>query len=127
MTILIIDDEPRNIFALKAVLQAKGYRVEAAGSAPEGLDKLRGTSGIGLVLLDMMMPEMDGTQVLAAIRGDEQLRRLPVFAVTAQAMTGDRERVLAAGADEYVPKPVDIDRLVGLLEKYDIMQTNTSS
>jgi two-component system, cell cycle response regulator DivK len=117
--ILIIDDEPRNIFALKAVLQSRGYRVQAAASAPEGLERLRTDKGIGLVLLDMMMPEMDGAEALAKIREDEGLRRIPVIAVTAKAMSGDREKALEAGADGYISKPVDVDRLIELLKKYE--------
>ncbi|GAA4341630.1 response regulator [Flaviaesturariibacter amylovorans] len=119
MTLLIIDDEPRNIFALGAVLKARGYKVLSAPSAPEGFDVLRREPGISAVLLDMMMPEMDGTAALAALRADEALRHLPVIAVTAQAMTGDRERVLEAGADAYVSKPVDVDELLRLLKRYE--------
>jgi two-component system, cell cycle response regulator DivK len=117
--ILIIDDEPRNIFALRAVLQSRGYRVQAAASAPEGLQRLRSDKSIGVVLLDMMMPGMDGTEALAEIRQDESLRRLPVIAVTAKAMSGDREKTLKAGADDYISKPVDVDRLLELLKKYE--------
>ncbi|RYZ18523.1 MAG: response regulator [Chitinophagaceae bacterium] len=120
MEILIIDDEPRNIFALRAVLQSKGYKVQAAASAPEGLERLRSGTAIGVVLLDMMMPEMDGTEALAQIRADGRLRELPVIAVTAQAMAGDRERMLEAGADEYISKPVDVDRLLSLLQQFQI-------
>jgi two-component system cell cycle response regulator DivK len=119
MEILIIDDEPRNIFALKAVLQSRGYRVQSAASAPEGLERLRRDKGIGMVLLDMMMPDMDGTEALAQIRSDAGLKRLPVIAVTAKAMSGDREKTLAAGADDYISKPVDVDRLLELLKKYE--------
>ncbi|RYY87056.1 MAG: response regulator [Chitinophagaceae bacterium] len=117
MEILIIDDEPRNIFALRAVLKSKGFAVQSAASAQEGLSRLQSDERIGVVLLDMMMPEMDGAEALARIREDERLRRLPVIAVTAQAMTGDRERMLQAGADDYLSKPVDVDRLLFLLEK----------
>ena len=123
MEILIIDDEPRNIFALRAVLQSRGYKVQAAASAPEGLDRLRRDKDIGLVLLDMMMPGMDGAEALAQIRADERLRQLPVIAVTAQAMSGDRERMLEAGADEYVSKPVDVDRLLSLLQQFQKKHT----
>ncbi|TCJ12672.1 response regulator [Flaviaesturariibacter flavus] len=119
MEILIIDDEPRNIFALKAVLQSRGYRVQSAASAPEGIERLRQGGGIGVVLLDMMMPDMDGTEALATIRADERLRGLPVIAVTAKAMTGDREKALEAGADDYISKPVDVDKLVELLKRYE--------
>ncbi|RYY99619.1 MAG: response regulator [Chitinophagaceae bacterium] len=119
MTLLIIDDEPRNIFALGAVLKAKGYKVLSAASAPEGFDVLRREPAVRAVLLDMMMPEMDGPQALAALRADAGLRHLPVIAVTAQAMAGDRERALDAGADAYVSKPVDVDELLRLLKQYE--------
>jgi len=113
--ILLIDDDNRNIFALSAVLRAKGYRVTTATSALEGIGLLKKDKGIKVVLLDMMMPEMDGYEALKLIKGDEELRSIPVFAVTAQAMVGDRERCLNAGADEYLSKPIDVDLLLGLL------------
>lgn len=76
--------------------------------------------GIKVVLLDMMMPEMDGYEALRLMKGDAALRPVPVFAVTAQAMIGDRERCLEAGADEYLSKPVDIDQLLALFAKYAV-------
>jgi CheY-like chemotaxis protein len=118
MEILIIDDEPRNIFALKAVLQSRGYTVRSAASAQEGLHYLRAGKSVAVVLLDMMMPDMDGTEALAHIRNDEALKGLPVIAVTAKAMSGDREKALEAGANDYVSKPVDVDRLMEVLKKY---------
>lgn len=114
--ILLIDDDSRNIFALTAVLRAKGYDVLPATSAQEGIRRLREEQGIGVVLLDMMMPDMDGYEALRLLKGDAELAAIPVIAVTAQAMVGDRERCLEAGADEYISKPVDVDRLLGLLE-----------
>lgn len=118
--ILIIDDDSRNIFALSAVLKAKGYGVLTATSAREGFAVMKRDKGIKVVLLDMMMPEMDGYEALKYMKSDEQLRHLPVFAVTAQAMVGDRERCLEAGADEYLPKPIDLDQLLGLLAVYKV-------
>lgn len=114
-SILLIDDDSRNIFALSAVLKAKGYSVVTATSAREGIAIMEKNKGIKVVLLDMMMPEMDGYEALRQIKGDKALRHIPVYAVTAQAMVGDRERCLQAGADEYLSKPIDIDQLLALL------------
>lgn len=116
--ILIIDDDSRNIFALKAVLTVKKYNCIAANSAKEGFDIISKTPGISVVLLDMMMPEMDGYQALAKMKEDPKLKDIPVIAVTAQAMLGDRERCLEAGAVGYISKPVNIDELVKLLNNY---------
>ncbi|MBL7717224.1 MAG: response regulator [Flavipsychrobacter sp.] len=113
--ILIIDDDNRNIFALKATLKAKGYECLSATSAQQGIAFLRETPGIGVVLLDMMMPDMDGYEALPAIRATHNI---PVVAVTAQAMKGDREKCLEAGANDYVSKPIDVDRLELILKKY---------
>lgn len=118
-TILLIDDDSRNIFALKAVLKAKGFTILSAYSANEGIELLKSNKGIKVVLLDMMMPEMDGYEALAIIKGDEQLRSFPVIAVTAQAMVGDREKCLEAGADDYVSKPIDVDFLLQILNRYN--------
>ena len=118
-TVLIIDDDSRNIFALKAVLKSKGFNVQSASSANEGLRMLRKDEGIKIILLDMMMPDMDGYETLGVIRSDEKLSDTTVFAVTAQAMTGDREKCLEAGANEYVSKPVDVDLLFELLNRYN--------
>lgn len=117
-SLLIIDDDHRNIFALVAVLRAKGFKVLSAQSAQEGIALMRTEPGIKVVLLDMMMPDMDGYEALSVIKADEALVEIPVFAVTAQAMLGDRERCLEAGADEYISKPVDVDRLLQLLQAH---------
>lgn len=117
--VLIIDDDSRNIFALKAVLKSKGFNVQSAASANEGLAMLRQNKGIKIVLLDMMMPDMDGYETLGLIRSDNELSHTTVFAVTAQAMTGDREKCLEAGANEYVSKPIDVDLLLDLLNRYN--------
>jgi len=116
--ILIIDDDSRNIFALSAVLKARGYTCLSAPGAREGLEKLQADAGIGLVLMDMMMPDMDGYEAIGRIRSLESIRDIPVVAVTAQAMVGDRERALAAGANAYVPKPVNVDHLMVYLKQY---------
>lgn len=118
-TILIIDDDSRNIFALSAVLKAKGFAVVSASSAGEGIGLLRKDRGIKVVLLDMMMPDMDGYEALREIRSNEELSALPVIAVTAQAMVGDREKCLEAGADDYVSKPIDVDLLLNILNRYN--------
>jgi two-component system cell cycle response regulator DivK len=117
--ILIIDDDSRNIFALTAVLKAKGYSVVSASSAKDGLILLKKNKGIKLVLLDMMMPDMDGYETLEVIRSDEDISGTPVIAVTAQAMMGDREKCLEAGASDYVSKPINVDLLLDLLNRYN--------
>ena len=116
--ILIIDDDSRNIFALAAVLKAKGFQIVSSTSAVEGLKLLQEDKGIGVVLMDIMMPDMDGYEAIAKIRSNPALAKLPVIAVTAQAMVGDREKSLAAGANDYISKPIDVDALLSMLNKY---------
>ena len=116
--ILIVDDDQRNIFALTAVLKAKKYSCVSAGSAQQGFDMIAKDGNIAVVLMDMMMPDMDGYQAMAKMQQDDVLKKIPVIAVTAQAMVGDRERCLNAGAKGYVSKPVNVDELVILLNKY---------
>lgn len=115
--VLIVDDDARNIFALTAVLKAKGYSCLSCPGSLEALKLLSSNHNVGIVLLDMMMPEMDGYELLATLRKGSNAD-LPVVAVTAQAMLGDREKCLAAGADDYLSKPVDVDKLVAILDKY---------
>ena len=114
-SILIIDDDPRNIFALAAVLREKGYSCITAGSADHGISLLDGETDIGIVLMDMMMPDMDGYEAIPLFL---KHGRVPVVAVTAQAMVGDREKCLDAGAVDYVSKPIDIDRLLTILHTH---------
>ena len=116
--VLIIDDDSRNIFALKAVLKAKKYSCLSANSAQEGFDILSADKDIAVVLMDMMMPDMDGYQAMAKMKSDPEMKEIPVIAVTAQAMLGDKERCLAAGAKGYVSKPVNVDELVLQLNNY---------
>jgi two-component system, cell cycle response regulator DivK len=115
--ILIIDDDSRNIFALSAVLRARGYKCISATAAKDGINILKQNKDINVVLMDMMMPEMDGYEAIEAIRNDESINGLTIVAVTAQAMVGDKEKCLNAGADEYVSKPIDVDLLIKILEK----------
>ena len=117
-TVLIIDDDSRNIFALAAVLRAKGFQVLSAQSATEGFILLKQNKGINVVLMDIMMPGVDGYEAIGLIRSDGELAATKVIAVTAQAMVGDREKAISAGADAYISKPVDVDQLLGLLHKY---------
>lgn len=112
-TILIVDDDPRNIFALVSYLEIIGLNVITAESGAEAIDKLSADGhGIEIVLMDMMMPEMDGYQAIKLIQSNPAIPKLPIIAVTAQAMKGDREKCLAAGATDYVSKPIDTNDLL---------------
>jgi two-component system, cell cycle response regulator DivK len=116
--ILIIDDDSRNIFALSAYLRSRKIQCVSSVSAREGLDILATDSTIAVVLMDMMMPEMDGYEAIGLIRNNETLKNLPVIAVTAQAMIGDKEKSLEAGASAYISKPVNTVLLLQLIDKY---------
>ena len=116
--ILIIDDDNRNIYAMSAVLKSRGYNIVASTSAVEGMQVLQSDPKIKVVLMDMMMPDMDGYEAIAEIRKNASLTSVPVIAVTAQAMPGDRQKALVAGADAYLSKPVNVDALLQLLEEY---------
>ena len=116
--ILIIDDDNRNIYAMSAVLKSRGYNIVASTSAVEGMQVLQSDPKIKVVLMDMMMPDMDGYEAIAEIRKNAGLTSVPVIAVTAQAMPGDRQKTLVAGADAYLSKPVNVDALLQLLEEY---------
>ncbi len=115
--ILIIDDDPRNIYALRATLQANGFETVTATAADEGITLLKEQRDISLVLLDMMMPGMDGYEALSQIRSERE-NAIPVIAVTAQAMKGDREKCLEAGANDYIAKPIDVDDLLAKLKHH---------
>lgn len=116
--VLIIDDDTRNIFALNLILKSKGYNVVSATDAKKGIILLQENKHIGIVLLDMMMPEMDGYQALQKMREMNDIKKLPIIAVTAQAMEGDREKCLNAGASDYISKPINVDKLEVVLKKY---------
>ena len=113
--VLIVDDDVRNVFSLTSVLESHGVEVAFAESGREALDQLDGGLRPDLVLMDVMMPEMDGYQTTQAIRERSELRGLPVIALTAKAMKGDREKCIAAGASDYVTKPVEVDQLLSLM------------
>ncbi|MFF1963040.1 HAMP domain-containing protein [Streptomyces sp. NPDC058232] len=113
--ILIVDDDIRNVFALTHVLGRVGISVKYAENGREGLEVLDRTPDVSLVLMDIMMPEMDGYEMIAAIRRTPRFADLPIIALTAKAMPGDREKAIESGADDYVPKPVDVDRLLSVI------------
>ncbi|MBD7976998.1 response regulator [Serpens gallinarum] len=114
-TILVADDDVRNIFALTSALEHKGATVQIARNGREAVDKVTADTGIDLVLMDIMMPEMDGYEATAQIRRDPRFARLPIIVVTAKAMKNDQERCLQAGANDYLAKPIDLDRLFSLI------------
>jgi CheY-like chemotaxis protein len=113
--ILIVDDDVRNVFALTSVLEAHGMEVVYAENGKEAIDALHRDSGVHLMLMDIMMPELDGYETTRAIRSEDQFRQLPIIALTAKAMKGDREKAIAAGASDYIAKPVDTDQLLSLM------------
>jgi signal transduction histidine kinase/DNA-binding response OmpR family regulator/HAMP domain-containing protein len=113
--ILIVDDDVRNIFALTSVLERHNLKVLHAENGRAAIEILRKTPDIDIVLMDVMMPEMDGYETMRAIRQIEKFRFLPIIALTAKAMKGDREKCVQAGASDYIPKPVDLDHLFSLL------------
>ncbi len=115
--VLIVDDDPRNIFALKATLKSRSYDCVACSDAAEAIRLLETDEPVDVVLMDMMMPDMDGYEAIPVIKELENRTNLPVIAVTAQAMVGDREKCLRAGADDYISKPIDVDKLLKLLSE----------
>jgi len=113
--VLIVDDDVRNVFALASALEANGMEVLFAENGREGIEALQANDGVDLVLMDVMMPEMDGYETTQAIRKLPEFDKLPIIALTAKAMRGDRERSIAAGASDYITKPVDTDQLLSLM------------
>ena len=116
--VLVVDDDVRNIFALSSVLERHGMAVVAAGTGQEAIEKVTGDDDIDLVLMDIMMPGLDGYDTMRAIRNDPVVRALPIVALTAKAMKGDREKCLEAGASDYLAKPVVTDHLLGVLRQW---------
>jgi len=112
--ILVVEDDVRNVFALSKVLEPRGATVEIARNGREALTMLDRHPDIDLVLMDLMMPEMDGLTAMREIRKNPVRQRLPIIALTAKAMADDREQALAAGANDYLSKPFDVDKLVSL-------------
>jgi CheY-like chemotaxis protein len=113
--ILLVDDDVRNLFALASLLEDRGLDVVFSETGREALDILSTDARIDLVLMDIMMPQMDGYETIRAARAMPALRTLPIIAVTAKAMQGDREKSIAAGASDYITKPVDPDKLISLV------------
>ncbi|MDB5650704.1 MAG: hybrid sensor histidine kinase/response regulator [Hyphomicrobiales bacterium] len=114
-TVLLVDDDARNIFALSSVLERRGMRVLTATTGKEAVEIVQSQPDIAIVLMDIMMPEMDGYQTMQVIRADPAFRRLPIVALTAKAMKGDREKCLEAGASDYLAKPVNTEQLLSAL------------
>jgi CheY-like chemotaxis protein len=113
--VLVVDDDVRNIFAVSSVLERRGMTVLSAGTGREAIATIESTPDLAIVLMDIMMPEMDGYETMQVIRQNSALRRLPIIALTAKAMKGDRERCLEAGASEYLAKPVNTEQLLSAL------------
>jgi signal transduction histidine kinase/CheY-like chemotaxis protein/CHASE3 domain sensor protein len=111
-TVLIVDDDMRNMFALSKALRGQGLKIVMAQDGPKALAQLENSDEIAIMLLDIMMPGMDGYEVLQKVRAQPRWQSLPIIAVTAKAMSGDREKCIAAGANDYCPKPIDIDQLL---------------
>ena len=116
--VLVVDDDVRNIFALSSVLERRGMAVLTAGTGREAIAMLDSTPDLAIVLMDIMMPEMDGYETMQVIRQNPSLRRLPIIALTAKAMKGDREKCLEAGASDYLAKPVNTEQLLSALRMW---------
>jgi HAMP domain-containing protein/CheY-like chemotaxis protein len=116
--VLVVDDDVRNIFALSSVLERRGMTVLSAGTGREAIETIENTPNLAIVLMDIMMPEMDGYETMQVIRQNPALHRLPIIALTAKAMKGDRERCLEAGASEYLAKPVNTEQLLSALRMW---------
>jgi CheY-like chemotaxis protein len=113
--VLVIDDDIRNVFALTSTLEQRGMKVVFAENGREGIERLHQHPNTDLVLLDIMMPEMDGYETAKAIRSMSRFESLPIISLTAKAMKGDREKAITAGASDYITKPVDVDQLVSMM------------
>jgi CheY-like chemotaxis protein len=113
--VLIVDDDIRNIFSLTGVLEQHQVQVVHAESGRQGIERLQTAENVDMVLMDVMMPDMDGYETMRQIRRVDRFRKLPIIAITAKAMKGDREKCIAAGASEYISKPVDADQLVSMM------------
>ncbi|SPE17681.1 putative Sensor histidine kinase with a GAF domain and multiple HAMP and Response regulator receiver domains (Modular protein) [Candidatus Sulfotelmatomonas gaucii] len=116
--VLVVDDDVRNIFAVSSVLERRGMTVLSAGTGREAIETIESTGDLAIVLMDIMMPEMDGYETMQRIRQNPSVRRMPIIALTAKAMKGDRERCLEAGASEYLAKPVNTEQLLSVLRMW---------
>ncbi|MDY6865088.1 MAG: response regulator [Halobacteriota archaeon] len=116
-TILVIEDNLDNLDLVTEILEDEGYTIIGAGSAEEGIKKLR-EGDIDLVLMDVGLPDMDGLEATRIVKADKKLNRIPIIALTAYAMKGDKEKVLGAGCDGYLTKPLDEDTLLSTIETF---------
>ena len=121
--VLMVDDDVRNIFSMSKILEAHKMTVITAIDGKDALNQMAENPDISVVLMDIMMPEMDGYEAIREIRKDPRNRNLPIIAITAKAMTGDREKCIEAGASDYISKPIDIDQLLSLLRVW-LFDTN---
>jgi CheY-like chemotaxis protein len=112
---LVVDDDARNIFALTTLLESHEMNVISATNGRQAIELIQNTPDMDIVLMDIMMPEMDGFQTMREIRNDTRFRTLPILALTAKAMKGDREKCLDAGASDYIAKPVNTEQLLSLM------------
>jgi hypothetical protein len=125
-TVLVVDDDVRNIFALTSLLEEHNLNVLHAENGQKGIELLTGRPDIDLVLMDIMMPEMDGYETMRAIRKIPRFRQLPIIALTAKAMKGDRAKCIEAGASDYITKPVDLEQLFAVLRVWATVDTETA-
>jgi CheY-like chemotaxis protein len=114
--VLVVDDDVRNLFALASALEARGMEVLFAENGREGIECLDANTDVDLVLMDLMMPEMDGYAATRSLRERPEFKDLPIICLTAKAMKGDREKSIEAGASDYITKPVDIEQLLSLMQ-----------
>jgi len=122
-TILIIDDDNLNFFSLAAVLKARGFRCLSAENATEAFDVLRNNPEVKAILMDVMMPGIDGFETTRAIREDERFQHIPILVLTALSEKEDREKALASGADAFLAKPINLDQLVEQLNQITLLRT----
>jgi CheY-like chemotaxis protein len=116
--ILVVDDDVRNLFSMTSLLERRGAKVLPAGSGREAFELLEEHPDTAVVLMDMMMPEMDGFEATRLLREDERYKELPIVALTAKAMPADREKALTSGCNDFVPKPVEQERLLAVLKQW---------
>ena len=116
--VLVVDDDARNIFALTSLLENHEMEVMSATNGRQAIDLIQRTPGIDMVLMDIMMPDMDGYETMREIRSEARFRTLPILALTAKAMKGDREKCLEAGASDYLAKPVNTEQLLSSLRMW---------
>ena len=116
--VLLVDDDIRNIFALSSVLELQGMTVMNAENGVDGMEMLKNNPQIDIILMDMMMPDLDGYATIRAMRGVERFGNVPIIGVSAKAMKGDREKCIEAGASDYISKPVNVDHLLSLMREW---------